>query len=112
MQTDELFVALDQIGHASLADRQLTRLQSAMDLGHAAVLAKALGAHGRNNVQANLAMGQGIATLLFGAVGPTEQRAPVRPAPTDLQPQPNPAGHGQDRALLPVARPERATATN
>src|SRR5713101_3588176 len=112
MQTDELFVALDEVGHAPLADPELTRLQGAMDLGHAAVLAKALGTHGGDDVKANLAMRQRIAALLFGTVGPTEQRTAVGTAPTDLQPQAHPASEGQDRALLPVAGPERSTAAD
>src|SRR6266851_272295 len=112
MQTDELFVALDEVGHAPLADSELTRLQGAMDLGHAAVLTKALGTHGGDDVKANLAMRQRIAALLFGTVGPTEQRTAVGTAPTDLQPQAHPASEGQDRALLPIAGPERATAAD
>src|SRR6266699_2118290 len=112
MQTDELFVALDEVGHAPLADPELTRLQGAMDLGHAAVLAKALGTHGGDDVKADLAMRQRIAALLFGTVGPTEQRTAVDTAPTDLQPQAHPAKEGQDRALLPIAGPERATAAD
>src|SRR6266852_3227942 len=108
MQTDELFVALDEVGHAPLADPELTRLQGAMDLGHAAVLAKALGTHGGDDVKANLAMGQHIAALLFGTVGPTEQRTAVGTASTDLQPQPHPASEGEDRALQP-APPARST---
>src|SRR5258708_9878913 len=112
MQTDELFVALDEVGHAPLADPELTRQQGAMDLGHAAVLAKALGTHAGDDVKANLAMRQRSAALLFGTVGPTEQRTAVGTAPTDLQPQAHPASEGQDRALLPIAGPERATAAD
>src|SRR5438876_4802479 len=55
-------------------------------------------------------MGQRIAALLFGTVGPTEQGTAVGTTPTDLQPQPYPATESQDRALLPIAGPERATA--
>src|SRR6266487_3169998 len=55
-------------------------------------------------------MGQRIAALRFGTVGPTELPAAVGTAPTNLQPQPHPAREGQDRALLPIAGPERATA--
>src|SRR6266704_1818955 len=112
MQAHQLFVALDQVGHAPLADPELTRLQGAMDLGHAAVLAKALGTHAGDDVKANLAMRQRSAALLFGTVGPTEQRTAVGTAPTDLQPQAHPASEGQDRALLPIAGPERATAAD
>src|SRR3989442_14190090 len=54
-------------------------------------------------------MRQRSAALLFGTVGPTEQRTAVGTAPTDLQPQAHPASEGQDRALLPIAGPERAT---
>ena len=112
VQADQLFVALDQVSHAPLADFQLTCPQAAMNLGHAAVLAKALGAHGGDDVQANLAVGQRIGALLFGAVRPTEQRTAVGRAPTDLQAQPQPASEGQNRAPLPIARPERATASD
>src|SRR5438270_13468258 len=55
-------------------------------------------------------MGQRIAALRFGTVGPTELPAAVGTAPTNLQPQPHPANESQDRALLPIAGPERATA--
>src|SRR5216683_7758262 len=109
MQANQLFVALDEVGHAPLADPELTRLQGAMDLGHAAVLAKALGTHGGDDIKANLAMRQRSAALLFGTVGPTEQGTAVGTAPTDLQPQAHPVSEGQDRALLPIAGPERAT---
>src|SRR5260370_19263719 len=112
MRGKQLFVRLDQVGHAPLADPELTRVQGAMDLGHAAVLAKALGTHGGDDVKANLAMRQRRAALLFGTVGPTEQRTAVGTAPTDLQPQAHPASEGQDRALLPIAGPERATAAD
>src|SRR6266581_5606881 len=112
MQAHQLLVALDQVGHAPLAHHELTRLQGAMDLGHAAVFAKALGTHGSDDVKTNLAMGQRIAALLFGTVGPTELPAAVGTAPTDLQPQPHPASESQDRALLPIAGPERATAAD
>src|SRR5215471_4611932 len=112
MQTDELFVTLEEIGHAPLADLELPRLQGAMDLGHAAVFAKALGTHGGDDIQANLAVWQGIAALFLGAVRATEQRAAVGRAPTDLEAQPQPTGEGEDRALLPVAGPERAAAAD
>src|SRR5260370_34431358 len=112
MQANQLFVPLDQVGHAPLADCELTRLQGAMDLGHAAVLTKTQGTYGGDDVKANLAMRQRIAALLFGTVGPTEQRTAVGTAPTDLQPQAHPASEGQDRALLPIAGPEPATAAD
>ena len=83
-QGDEFFIALHQIGHTAFRDAHPTAQQRTMHLGHATVLAKALGAHGGDDVKADLAMGQRIAALLFGTVGPTEQRAAVRPAPTDL----------------------------
>jgi len=83
-----------------------------MDLGHTAVLAKTLGADRGDDIQADLAMWQGVAALLFGTVGPTEQRTAVATAAADLDAQPQPAREGQDRALLPIRRPEWATASD
>ncbi len=69
-ERDEFLIALDQMRHRALGDREPAGQQLLMDLGHAAVLGEAQRADQGDDVQAELAVRQRPAALLLRPVRP------------------------------------------
>jgi hypothetical protein len=84
---DQLVVALEQVGHAALADRHAAPVERAMDFRHAAVFAVAQGADQSDHVQAELMLRQRQGAL--GLRPPCLMVAPAGPvlAVPDLEAQ-------------------------
>ncbi len=97
-ERDEFLIALDQMRHRALGDREPAGQQLLMDLGHAAVLGEAQRADQGDDVQAELAVRQRPAALLLGPVGPPVQRAGRLLALAHHQRQPIQAVEGGDGA--------------
>src|SRR3954465_6096869 len=107
---DQLVVALEQVGHAALADRHAAPAQLLVDLRDAAVLAVAQGADQRDHVQPELVLRQ-----RQGGFRPRPPRLMVSPTASaltapDLQAQANQTPQRHDRPTVAVADPHRPAA--
>jgi hypothetical protein len=69
VQSEQFFVAFEQVGDGALGDGNSALLEGAMDFGNGAMLAVAQHADESDDVKAELAVGQGPATFLFRADG-------------------------------------------
>src|SRR3954454_2166098 len=104
---DQLVVALEQVGHATLADRHAAPAQLLVDLRDAAVLTVAQGADQRDHLQPELVLRQRQGgfrlrppRLMIAST------APILAAP-NLQAQANQAPQRHDRPTVAVADPHR-----
>jgi hypothetical protein len=101
-QRDQFFIPLELVRHAALGNLHAPRQQQLLDRGHAAVLGVAQGPDQRDDVQAELPVRQGPATLLLRAVGAAMQRARwILTAPDD-QGEPIQAIERHDRAPIVI----------
>src|SRR4051794_11646858 len=107
---DQLVVALEQVGHATLADCYAAPTQLLVDLRDAAVLTVAQGTDQRDHVQPELVLRQRQGgfrlrppRLMIAST------APILAAP-DLQAQTNEAPQRHDRPTVAVADPHRPAA--
>src|SRR3954469_6411280 len=107
---DQLVVALEQVGHATLADRHAAPAQLLVDLRDAAVLTVAQGADQRDHLQPELVLRQRQGG--FGLRSPRLMVSTTGPGLTapDLQAQANQAPQRHDRPTVAVADPHRASA--
>src|SRR3954454_4702718 len=104
---DQFIVALEQVGHAALADRHAAPAQLLVDLRDAAVLTVAQGADQRDHLQPELVLRQRQSgfrlrppRLMIAST------APILAAP-NLQAQANQAPQRHDRPTVAVADPHR-----
>ena len=107
---DQGVVAVEQVGHAALADRHAAPVELAMDFRHAAVFAVAQGADQSDHVQAKLMLRQRQGAL--GLRPPCLMVAPAGPvlAVPDLEAQAHQSPQRHHGPAVGVADPHRAPA--
>ena len=107
-QSEQFFVALEQVGDGALGNSNMTFLKGAMDFGDTAMLAVAQRADERDDVKAEFAVGQGPCTFLFRANGLAVTGARRIVAAADAQGQASDMLECGNRAGSVVASPKCA----
>ena len=88
LEGDQFLIAVELLGDAAFSDADALGAERSMDLRHTAVLGKAQVADAGDDIQAKLAMRQGVMPLACGAYGLMIERTGRIGA----------AAHGQDQA--------------
>lgn len=105
VQRHQLLVAPQLLGHRALGDQHPPRHQVLMDLRHAAVLSIAQRPDVGDDIQAELAMRQGIAALRLRAVRFPVARTRRSLAATDRKGQAHQSGQRMHGAVIVVGHP-------
>jgi hypothetical protein len=107
---EEFVVAIEQIGDAALRDHHALLPQGRVDLRDGAVVAMTQGSNKRNDVEAELVLGQRQGALSLGPIRPVVARTGGALAAADLQVQAHGARERHQGAAVLVADPHRAAA--
>ena len=106
-QGEQFIVPVEQVGHAALTDGHATADHLGVDLGDAAVLGVAQGADQRDEVQAELVLGQDETPFGLRSQGPPVPRAVGLPAAADLDDKSDGPVESDHRAAIGVGGPKR-----